>query len=830
MQVLSRFLLLLLLSWSVALAQQATIRGKITDKNNDLLPAARAILLRGEGNIVLEAGRYTCTVQPGEIQLQLTQDGFDTAIVVLEAVADRTYERNVKLVLRSTETVVITGRTRITAFDSLAQMERMRAEDLRAMANATSVERAIGLITGGSNNEFSSQYRVRGGNFDENLVYVNGIEVYRPFLIRSGQQEGLGFSNPALVQEIQFSTGGFAAAYGDKLSSVLDVNYRTPSRFRGSAEAGILTTNIHFEGTSRSKKRTDQPGDLTWLVGARRYQPSYFLSSIDVQGEYKPIFYDLQSMVTYAPMRRSQQFYRQITRRNGQKDSVALSLRPFSLSLFATGARNRYYFEPVGREATFGEFGQAIRVRTAFEGREYTAYTTSQVSLKADYSPTPFAGITLTASAFLTREDEVFDVEGGYMIGEVNTNFDSENFNQTDFDLGVGSEFRHARNYLDAAVVTAQLSGFWKPAYSRIHTIRWGLSYTNQHITDQIYEYNLIDSAQYVINDDNQFDIMEIIQAKANLNFQIAKGYIQHEWRMTEAMRLTWGVRAMQHSLNNKLVFSPRAQWVYDFSETVSKKPLRIRVATGVYRQPPFYREFRRLDGSLNLSLREQVSIHAITGIDYQFTAWRREFRMVGEIYGKYMPRVYPYEIDNVRVRYYPDHTATAYAYGLDLRVYGQFVKGLDSWASLNLLSTKEDADGDGKGYVSRPTDQRWGLSLYFQDELPINPTYKVHLTYIFNSGMHFGRPRKYENRTALQMPTYQRVDIGFSKEFTFKEAANKEHAVETLWATFEVFNLFGRSNTVSYNWIQDINNDFIPIPNYLSARLLNLRVVMNFK
>lgn len=814
-----------------AVAQDATLKGKVINPDNDPISQVKIEVLTLQMPLVFSAtdGKYELRLPKGKHRILFTHVGFDSAVVELEALEYKTFERNIKLVEFSTETVVISNQKKITDFNNIAQMERMDAKQLMAMANATSVEKAIGLMTGGNSNEFSSQYRVRGGNFDENLVYVNGIEVYRPFLVRSGQQEGLGFTNPALVQDIQFSTGGFAANYGDKLSSVLDITYRDPQGFRGTAEVGILTTNVHLEGRSRNRRDSTLPGRVTFLMGARRFQASYFLKGLDTDGDYQPSFYDIQSMLTYTPRMKERGRYKIRSRANGGQDTIERNINPLKITVFATTSRNRYYFEPKGREATFGMLQAAFRLRVAFEGREYTSYTTGLAAVKFDYAPTNRFTNSFIITAFRTQEAEVFDVEGGYMLGEVNTNIGNDNFNQADFDLGIGSEFRHARNYLTANVLSAQYLGFWNTNNQRL---RWGASFQQQFISDEIKEYRLIDSAGYVVNRFAIFGTEEYIKGSATLNGIQPKAFIQHEWRIGKAAQLTSGCRAAYFDLIGRTMISPRAQFQYDFTETASALPLRLRAAAGVYQQPPFYREFRRLDGSLNLNIQQQKAYHYIIGADYKFKMWKRDFRLFSEVYYKYLANVIPYEIDNVRIRYYPDYKAVGEAYGIDLRIFGQFVKGVDSWASLNILKTSENAFGDNRGYISRPTDQRVGFSTYFQDELPIDPTFKVHMNYVYNSGMHIGFPRNYENRTNFQLPSYQRVDIGFSKIFSFnsEESMQFRRGVESVWATLEVYNLFGRNNTVSYNWIQDVNNIVYGVPNYLSARLLNVRVVMKFR
>ena len=711
---------------------------------------------------------------------------------------------------------------------------------------------AVGVST---NSELSSQYRVRGGNFDENLIYVNDIEIYRPFLIRSGQQEGLSFVNPNMASDVGFSSGGFQAKYGDKLSSVLDVTYVNPDDLHGSGELGILNQNFNIEGSIQNARKKeenssfedfgDEPekiaGRFTYLFGVRRFTPSYVLGSLDTKGEYKPRFTDIQGMLTFAP-RHSKKLPKIKERKNGDKDTLYFNKERFKISLLFNFADNQYIFTPVSRETSFGTVQNVLRLRVGFEGQDISAYSTTFGALTLEHRPNTKLKIKHIATFFKTVEAELFEVEGGYFLSDVNANFGSEGYNETVFDRGIGTFYRHGRNYLEAMVVAAEQKGDWFPGNNYRHKISWGARFQHQIVDDHIREWNGTDSAGYFI-------INESYQNNQHVNSSLFKAYFQDHWKISadKTKRLVLGSRVIYNDLNKQLLFAPRVQFVIDPASNDSlralaldesqyarndKRRYQIRMATGVYHQPIFYREMRAFDGTLNLNRPAQSSYHAIAGGDYLFNIWGRPFKVTAEGYYKYLTNLVPYEVDNVRIRYYPDQVADGYAYGLDTRVTGEFIKGVDSWMAFGVLKTQEKVQGLGQGYVSRPTDQRFQFSMYFQDELPINPLYKAHINFVYGSGLRFGYPGRLENRTNFAYPSYQRVDLGFSREILINSKAEREDknfAIETLWVSAEIFNVFQRSNTVSYIWIKDVFNNQFGVPNFLSARLLNLRVIARF-
>ncbi|MEL6251518.1 MAG: TonB-dependent receptor [Bacteroidota bacterium] len=841
------FSLVLLLLFGLAeslSAQSSTVRGKVVDPNNEEIADVAIRVLNTDIESRTDAsGSYSLSLPAGKVyRIQFKHVAFQSSILEIRLQDGVNYDRKIKMLPLQSDDVNIYGEKSATSIDDRNAMlvSPLKLDKVIEMPIAApSLEYYTKFQPGvATTSEFSSQYQVRGGNFDENLVYVNGIEIYRPFLARSGQQEGLGFSNSAMAQGLNFSTGGFGAQYGDKLSSVLDITYRQPREFRATIEAGILSTNIHVEGISKNKKNPNDPGKFTYLMGARRFALSYLLNSLDTRGDYRPLFLDYQGMFTYTP--KSQNYPIKIKeRKDGTQDTVYYANEKLKFTSFVALSRNRYLLEPEGRVSTFGTIQQAFRVSVAFEGREISSYNTGLGALMLTHKPNTRLQFDYILTAFNTQETEFFDVEGGYLLGQVNTNFGSDEFNESDFDLGIGTQFQHGRNYLNASVISGQIKGRWTLDNETRHKFLFGVKGQRQVIDDDLKEYAALDSAGFLVDSIGRFGLDEYIRGKIQLNGELYKGYLQHEWQINKNLLLFTGGRVIYYDYRNdgqqktNLLFSPRVQLLIKAKEEYDgETSLRFRLAGGLYQQPPFYREMRRFDGTLNLDIEAQESLHLIAGMDYRFSAWGRPFRLFSEAYYKRLDNLIPYEVQNVRLRYYPDEVAKGFAYGVDARINGEFIKGVDSWVSMGFLKTSEDLQGDEEGFVSRPTDQRFTFAMFFQDELPANPTFKVHVTYVYGSGMRFGPPRDLEDRTAFNFPAYQRADIGFSKLISFRTRAetNLKRGVESLWATLEIFNLFQRQNTVSHYWIKDLQNNQFAVPNFLSARLLNVRLVMKFR
>lgn len=787
----------------------------------------------GLASIKLPAGKYAVLVRRTaeatvEKEIKITADS--TSILNFDFVKD----------IFTIDTVQIRDNTKKTDRQDDGFMERIPLDTRKVIERPTiktDIESLIQTMPGvAGSSEFSSQYRVRGGNYDENLIYINDVEIYRPLLVRSGQQEGLGTTNANLAKDVSFSTGGFAPRYGDKLSSVLNITYNTPSEFRGTVELGLLTANLHIEGSSKNKEDSTLAGRFTYLIGARRFSTQYVLNTLDSQGDYRPNFLDWQSLFAYRFKPRHKATLREKTRKNGRVDTLYLPPDRVKLSLLTMVAKNDYIFYPQNRETTFGTVTGAIRLFMAFVGLEQSNYITGQSALILEHSPNLRLNFKHIISAVRSEEAELVSVEGGYRLSDINTNFGSESFNEEVFIRGVGTELREARNFLNVNILSYAHRGEWnldKNFYHKIgqarsfvsHKLQWGAQLSREWVQDEVKEWAAIDSADFL-------RVSEYIRTRHYLASYRLQGYLQHSWKPSRSTVLTLGLRGNYWTVNQQFLLSPRLQFVYNAPVSAeSKTELQFRLAVGYYRQPPFYRELRAFDGSVNTDVRAQNAIHYIAGMDFVFRIWNRPFKLFTEAYYKQLFDLVPYQIENVRIRYFPQYTAVGYAYGLDAKINGQFIEGIDSWLSVSLLNTKEDVNGDDRGYVRRPADQRLMVSLYFQDEVPRIPSLKVHINLVYASGLPFGPPGVLNNRTALGAPFYNRVDLGINKVFMFKPKHERKNkfGIESLWVGLEVFNLFQRQNTISYQWVTDVYETRFAIPNYLSARLINARVIVRF-
>lgn len=691
-------------------------------------------------------------------------------------------------------------------------------------ASGGGVESLIKTMPGvASNNELSSQYSVRGGNFDENLVYVNDVEIYRPFLVRSGQQEGLSFLNADLVSGIQFSAGGFDAKYGDKQSSVLDIQYKRPTSTAGSVSLSLLGASAHIEGAAAHQH-------LSYLLGIRHKTNKYLLNSLPTKGDYRPSFTDVQTYLNYAF--------------NSKLD----------ISFLGNYSYNLYRVVPSDRETAFGTLTDAYQFKVYFEGQEKDKFVNYLGAMTLSYRPVSNLNLRLIGSAFQTIEKETFDILGQYYLSRLETDWGSNNFGQAVEPLGVGSYLNHARNTLNAVVINLEQRGSWEKENK---FLQWGLKYQRENVIDKMSEWTLIDSAGYTLphpndsigytfpqtQDAQSLMLQDFVRAKNQLHTNRLSGFVQNTWTMntdTRKMSVTAGIRATYWDLNRQILVSPRA--------SVSFKPnwvrdVLFRFAAGLYQQPPFYREMRDPMGKLNTDLKAQSSYQVVMGSDWNFLAWERPFKFVSELYFKYLDNIVPYEVDNLRIQYTAKNNAHGYATGIDMRVNGEFVKGTESWASLSLMQTREDIKDDfyytadssrvEPGFLPTPTDQRVNFNLFFQDFLPGRPTFKMHLNLVFGSSLTFGPPNTPQYKHTYKMPPYKRVDIGFSKmligDETGKAKKGLSKHINTLWISLEILNLLQVSNTISYYWVSDITNQQYAIPNYLTPRQVNVKMHMQF-
>lgn len=675
-----------------------------------------------------------------------------------------------------------------------------------------------------SNSELSSQYNVRGGNYDENLIYVNDIEIYRPFLPRSGQQEGLSFIHTELVQNVKFSAGGFEARYGDKMSSVLDIKYKDPKKFGASVNAGLLGVQSHVEGASDNLR-------FTYLLGARYWSNKYVLGTLDVQGDYQPSFYDVQTLLNFHV-----------------KENL-------TLSVLASYAQNKYYFVPQNRETTFGTVNRAYKLNIYFDGADLMQYQTATGAFTLAYKPSPFTQLKLLASTFYSNENEIFTVEGAYRLSDIETDLGSDNFAQARNLRGVGYFINNARNAIIANVTNIGHRGYHSTGKNNF---QWGAFFQTEQIQDKLHEWYYDDSSGFSrpqIDTNGNFILSNYLDTRLNLSTYRIHGYLQNSQTINKSFNavLTYGLRSNYWSYNQQTVFSPRVQFGFEpnrkhnrlvkdkIIEGKIRKDWMVRLAYGWYYQPPFYRELRDFNGQLNQNIKAQRAIHYVLGGDVNFTAWNRPFKFVTETYYKQLDYLIPYEIDNVRIRYYANNNSSGYATGIDMRMNGEFVKGAESWASLSFMKTQEkitdavDAQGNAitPSYIPRPTDQRMTFAIYFQDYLRKNPKIRMNLNLVYGSGLPFGVPDKNRYNDLNRMPAYRRVDIGLNRVLISEDTKNRDNFwkrnFKSAWIGLEVFNLLGVNNTISYIWIEDVSANRYAVPNYLTNRRVNLRMLLKF-
>ncbi|WP_353084263.1 carboxypeptidase-like regulatory domain-containing protein [Flavobacterium sp.] len=669
-----------------------------------------------------------------------------------------------------------------------------------------------------SNTELSSQYSVRGGNYDENLVYVNEIEIYRPFLVRSGQQEGLSFTNTDLIQNIDFSAGGFQSKYGDKMSSVLDITYRKPTKFGASIEASMLGGNISFEGISKNKK-------WSAITGVRYRDNSLLVNSQETQTNYRPTFADIQSNVNFNLNKKVQ------------------------FSFLGNISRNKYNYQPLTRQTNFGTLNNPIALQVFYEGQEKDQYQTLFGAFKTNYIASERSTYKLIASAYHTQEQEYFDIDAAYFLGEVDTNIGSETFGGVTYNRAIGTQLNHARNDLDALIFNGEIKGNHNLKNS--HQVEWGLKFTHESIRDRIVEWEVVNDAGFNVNppsvpprDDPYSPAytgpLVPFQNVRELNFvniNRFSGYAQWSTKTTLGDNQIWvnaGVRAQNWMVSGDVATDAKSQTVVSPRAQISFKPdwekdMIFRFSTGFYYQPPFYRELRDQFGTVNPNVKAQQSIHFVLSNDYNFKMWNRPFKLVSEAYYKTMSDVNTYSIENVRIRYRANNDAVAYAYGFDCRLNGEFVPGTESWFSFGYMKTEENQDG--RGYIARPTDQRLKFGILFQDYMPNIPNVKLYLNLTYNTGLPGGSPSyadAYEYQSRLR--DYRRVDVGFSYLFTEKNNERPEghwlKKFNDLSLGFEIYNMFNNQNAITNTWVRDAyTKNQYGIPNYMTTRVFNIKL-----
>lgn len=840
-QKLTSVLILLLFLPALLLAQKATVKGRVADSANKSVELANvAVLGEKRGTTTDENGRFTLEVPANQdIVIAISFIGYADERINLNLQEGESKSINVSVKAIST---TLPGFTVTDERLRSESMVRLDPRDARVAPSLTQGVSDIIVTLPGvtSSSELSSQYSVRGGNYNENSVFVNDIEIYRPFLVSAGEQEGLSFVNTGMVSSLLFSAGGFGAEYGDKMASVLDVKYKRPNEFGGSFSISLLGADLTVGGTAAKNK-------FSYLIGARYKTNRYVLQGIDVQGDYQPNFIDVQGLIGY-----------------DFSDK-------WNLSFLGYYSRNRYLVTPTSRETDFGTISEVLRFKVYFDGSETDKYELYQGGLTLGFKPKKNVELKLIASAFNTDEMETYDIKGQYWIGQVDNNPGSEEFGEVVQNKGVGTYIEHARNYFNAKVYTLEHKG---SHVTDNQFLKWGVRYQHQMVDDILSEWEMIDSAGYSVPhpgnipgdetpNNPAFELRYAANAHNTLSINRLAAYASGQWNFNfknnDLFTLTAGLRFNTWDFNKESLLSPRISIAY---KPYKKQNLVFRFATGIYYQQPFYREMRDMDGSINPDIKAQKSIHFILGSDFRFQAWNRPFIFTSEVYYKQLDNMIPYVVDNVRIRYYANDISHGYATGVDLKLFGEFVKGIDSWFTVSFMKTEEDIYGDfyynyfdangdpvdpggfpqnditdsvrvEPGFIPRPTDRRLNFSIFFQDYIPKHPYLKVHLRLLYGTGLPFGPPDSERYKQTLRMSDYRRVDIGFSWQFINKGTdfgpKNPFKHFDSMILSFEIFNLFQVYNTISYTWIKDVNNVQYAVPNYLTPRLFNLKLIAEF-
>lgn len=810
-------LLFLLITPGQLFAQEpAVVSGMVSDDKGKGIPLVNVSTMGAmAGTITDQEGRYSLRINsPGTYILRFSCLGYipEEDTVVLHYGSLLFLNKTLKVSIKNIGEVQISGNA-----DRTSNLNRIDTKVLDMVPNTTgNIETLLKTMPGvSSNNELSSQYSVRGGNFDENLVYVNDIEIYRPFLMRSGQQEGLSFINPDLVSSVNFSAGGFGVSYGDKMSSVLDITYKRPTEFAGSVSGSLLGGTLHLEGASAD-------GRFSHITGIRYKTNQYLLNSLETKGEYQPVFGDLQTNINFRIS------------------------RVLDLNILGNFARNQYTFIPETRETDFGTINQSFRLKIYYDGNELDKYDTWLGAVSIIYHPREKLHFKMIASGYSSSEQETFDIQGQYLINELDTRVGTETTGDSILNIGVGTFLNHARNFLDVRVYSLSHIGNY---FGDVTKFRWGLKYQKELIDDRLNEWRMIDSAGYSLPyTGTNVNLTDVVRASHQPASERLTGFFQSTiviplWG--QDLFITAGLRANYWDYNSQFLINPRLSAAYT---PWFNKNIQLRLAAGKYDQPPFYRELRDKTGQLNQQLKAQESIHLVAGGDYFFSAWERPFKFTTEIYYKDYKNLIPYKVDNVRVQYSAKNNATGYAAGIDFKINGEFVKDAESWASLSFMQTREDIRGDFyftedsikvfPGYYPRPTDQLVNFGLYFQDYLPSNPSYRVSLYFLYGGKLPFSPPMTDRYDQVYRMEAYKRVDIGFIK--VIKEAGVVPNdkkvfkAFKGVLLSAEIFNLFANQNTISYLWVKTVSNlEGVPgmfaVPNYLTSRRINIRMTFRF-
>ncbi len=775
----------------VAIGQSFTLQGKVSDKDGNPIELASVM--------VVSQGKLAMTNLKGEFHIQLhSADSVKVRFSMIgykskERVLRRPQGKQTMLVQllddNEMQEVVVEGKTKQHGTTEELDVEKVK-QGPSATGNAVEemVQTQAGVST---HSELSSQYNVRGGTFDENSVYINNIEVYRPFLVRSGQQEGLSIINPDMVQSVGFSTGGFEAKYGDKMSSALDITYKRPKRTEASLTASLLGASAYLGIASKK---------FTWTNGVRYKTNRYLLGSLQTKGEYKPSFLDYQTYLSWQPSKRWQ------------------------IDFIGNISDNHYNFQPEDRETNFGTLQNVKKFRVYFDGQEKDLFRTYFGSLSITRHLSPRTDVSLLASAFSTREQERYDIQGQYWLTQTET---SEN-------LGVGTYMQHSRDYLKANVKSLKLMLQHRMGK---HKIDGGVTYKVEQVKENSAEYEYRDSAGYnVPHTGRDLRMIYALRAKNELNAKRTEAYLQDTWNfqtrdsVPTLFTFNYGVRFAHWSFNGESIVSPRASLTITPGKN---RNLSFRIAGGLYYQAPFYKELRDTSvvngityATLNERIRSQRSIHALASMSYRFEMMGRPFKFTAEAYYKALSRLVPYSVDNVKVTYYGDQQATGHATGLDLKLFGEFVPGTDSWLTLSVMNTRMRLNGKS---IPLPTDQRYALNLYFTDYFPGTTRWRMSLKLAYADGLPFATPHQELENNSFRAPAYKRADIGMSYRLLDNHDGSRNTIFKNVWIGLDCLNLFGINNVNSYYWVTDIAGQQYAVPNFLTGRQINGRVTVEF-
>lgn len=783
-----------ILLWHLSIAMQAqtfTLHGRVTDENSQPIEFASVACL--------QQGKMTMTSLKGEFNLQL--HSADSVVIRFSMIGYRAKtkvlrkprgKQSLQIVLHSSdntlEGVTVTDTRRQTS-----QTQEIKKEDLKSLPSTSgnAVEELIQSQAGVStHNELSSQYNVRGGSFDENSVYINNVEIFRPFLVRSGQQEGISVINPDMVEKIGFSTGGYEARYGDKMSSALDITYKYPKKFEASVSASLLGASAYI-GVSNKK--------MSWSNGLRYKTTKFLLGSMDTKGEYSPNFIDYQTYFTYTPNQR------------------------WNITLLGNISDNHYNFTPSDRETSFGTMESVKAFKVYFDGQEKDVFRTYFGSLNITRNFGENTKLSLIASAFHTKEQETYDIQGQYWLTQTET---SEN-------LGVGTYFQHARNYLKAHVESVKLLFQSK---MKKHNIEGAFTFKNEHIDENSVEYEMRDSSGYSIpHTPDELNLIYSMRARNVLDAKRIEAYLQDTYRFSTSedrtlFTLNYGLRFSHWSYTKETIVSPRLSLgiIPAFNQNMT-----IRLATGLYYQAPFFKEIRdttTVNGityaNLNSKAKSQHSIHFIGGFDYRFSINNRPYKFTAEAYYKALGNLVPYSVSNMKVVYYGNNECSGHAAGIDMKLYGEFVPGTDSWVSLSIMNTNMKLNGKS---IPLPTDQRFAVNLFFTDYFPGTRRWKMSLKLAYADGLPFSAPHQELETNVFRAPAYKRADIGLNYLVLNNEGKSGSKALKKIWLGLECLNLLGINNVNSYYWITDVTNQQYAVPNFLTGRQINARVTLDF-